>query len=148
MTPNKSESWTVRIPNELAASLREKLPKSGNSEIVLLALKLLLDSDCSSSLDNELTVVRQDITDLKLEIARLAQDLQSVKIRKLRPSDFTQRLNEKEETDGMTRSEFAQHVGVSDETVRRWETGARKPSGKNVKVFDLYRVEDSIWYPI
>jgi hypothetical protein len=49
---NISQSWTIRVPNELAASIRSIFPPgTGNTEIVIESLKHLLgiDSDVSNA---------------------------------------------------------------------------------------------------
>lgn len=43
----------------------------------------------------------------------------------------------------MTYDEFAEQIGVSSRTLRRWECGERDPSVKNLKkIVDTYRIDD------
>jgi hypothetical protein len=73
----KSESWTVRIPNDLVKLVREKFPaNTGNTDIVLESLKALLgiDSNLSSTipnsdLQNELGEIRSRLEALEKELS-------------------------------------------------------------------------------
>ena len=47
---------------------------------------------------------------------------------------------------GMTRREFATYIGKDSTTVGRWESGKATPSKDNANLFDLFRVENSIWH--
>jgi hypothetical protein len=73
----KSESWTVRIPNDLAKLVRERFPaNTGNTDIVLESLKALLGIDSSlsgimpnSGLQNELGEIRSRLEALEKELS-------------------------------------------------------------------------------
>jgi hypothetical protein len=81
---SKSESWTVRIPNDLVAAVRAKFPSgAGSTQIVIEAIKHLLGID-SSILSNN--VSNDSLTELKLELdeirSRLAAIEQSISFNK------------------------------------------------------------------
>lgn len=44
---------------------------------------------------------------------------------------------------GMTHGQFAKKIGVSERTLRRWESGEREPAIKYIKkIVDMYGIED------
>jgi hypothetical protein len=73
----KSESWTIRIPNDLAKLVRERFPaNTGNTDIVLESLKALLGIDGNlsdvmpnSDLQNELKEIRFRLEALESKIS-------------------------------------------------------------------------------
>lgn len=69
---SKSESWTIRIPNDLAEAARSKFPaETGNTQIVIEAVKALLgiDPTLSNSVSND------DLTAIKLELDKIRSRL-------------------------------------------------------------------------
>lgn len=44
---------------------------------------------------------------------------------------------------GMTHKQFADNIGMSERTLRRWESGEREPAIKYIKkIVDMYEIED------
>ena len=46
------------------------------------------------------------------------------------PDDYPQRVQQLLDQLGLTRTQFAQRLGVTTTTVRNWETGLAKPSSE------------------
>jgi hypothetical protein len=73
---SKTESWTIRIPNELAEAVRASFsPDTGNTQIVIEAIKHLLGID-PSILSNNLS--NDSLTELKLELDKIRSRLAAI----------------------------------------------------------------------
>jgi predicted nuclease with TOPRIM domain len=72
---SKSESWTIRIPNNLANAVRQKFSlQTGNTQIVIEAIKQLLGID--SSLTN--SVSNNDLMEVKLKLDEIRSRLSAL----------------------------------------------------------------------
>lgn len=79
-TSAKSESWTVRVPNDLAIAVREKFPaEAGVTEIVIKSLRAYLginDSDFNSVYGS---VLQSDLQEIKSRLDTLEKELSDMK---------------------------------------------------------------------
>jgi hypothetical protein len=72
---SKSESWTIRIPNGLATTVRQKFPSgTGHTQIVIEAVEQLLGID--SSLPNSAS--SNDLIEVKLELDKIKSRLSAL----------------------------------------------------------------------
>lgn len=74
----KSESWTVRIPNDLAKLVRERFPaNTGNTDIVLESLKALvgIDSNLSNSASN--SCLQNELEEIRTRLSALEDKIKS-----------------------------------------------------------------------
>jgi hypothetical protein len=76
---SKSESWTIRIPIDLAEAARSKFPSgTGNTQIVIESIKALLGIDSTLSNNLSCTDLQSELDQIRSRLAALEQSNQSV----------------------------------------------------------------------
>jgi hypothetical protein len=76
---SKTESWTIRVPNDLATAVKAKFPSgTGNTQIVLEAIKHLLDIDPSlpnNTSNNCLAELKLELDEIRYRLAAIEKDI-------------------------------------------------------------------------
>jgi hypothetical protein len=71
---SKSESWTIRIPIDLAEAARSKFPaETGNTSIVIESIKALLGIDSTASNNSSNTDLQLELDEIRLRLTALEQ---------------------------------------------------------------------------
>lgn len=79
-TSAKSESWTLRVPKDLAIAVREKFPaEAGVTEIVIRSLKAYLGIDDSDFNKMSNSVLQSDLQEIVHRLETLEQEILELK---------------------------------------------------------------------
>jgi hypothetical protein len=71
---SKTESWTIRIPIDLAEAARSKFPaETGNTQIVLESIMLLLGIDSNLSNNSSNTALQLQLDEIRSRLTALEQ---------------------------------------------------------------------------
>lgn len=76
---SKTESWTIRVPNDLATAVRAKFSsETGNTQIVIESIKHLLGIDPSlpnNTSNDDLTEIKLELDEVKSRLSVLEQNI-------------------------------------------------------------------------
>ena len=130
---SKSESWTIRIPNELATAARSRYaPGTGNTQIVIEAIKCLLGIDYS--LPN--SVSNDDLTAIKLELDEIRSRLSTLEKQNINESVT---ISDKPAVDQgwMNIATIANELRVKPKSISGAASRRGEPVGNDIIKFDM-----------
>lgn len=134
---NKSESWTVRIPNDLAEAARAKFPsETGNTQIVIEAIKHLLGIDVSIMSNN---MSNDSLVELKLELDEIRSRLSAIEQDISFNKSITSPDNKPDaiDQDWIDVATLAKHLIVKSKSISGAASRRGEPIGNDIIKFDM-----------
>jgi hypothetical protein len=136
---SKTESWTIRIPNELAEAVRASFPPdTGNTQIVTKAIRHLLGIDPSILSNN---VSNDSLTELKLELeqvrSRLSAIEQNINFNKTPIITTGESLPSGIDQEWMNLGMMANRLNVKPKSISDAVSKRGEPLGNDIIKFDM-----------